>query len=119
TARGDGGADRIGYAGLRQRSRRISAALAGLGIAEGDLVATLAWNTQAHVEVWFAVMGMGAVCHTLNPRLSDTHLIDMMNKSGASILVAAADLAPQARRIAARSPAITRILSIDGAAADG
>src|SRR5690606_13185891 len=39
TARGDGGADRIGYAGLRQRSRRISAALAGLGIAEGDLVA--------------------------------------------------------------------------------
>jgi 3-(methylthio)propionyl---CoA ligase len=69
TGREDGGIERIGYADLKERSLRISAALAGFGIRVGDRVATLAWNTQAHVEAWYAIMGMGAVCHTLNPRL--------------------------------------------------
>src|SRR5690606_14742311 len=75
TAREGGRTDRIGYAGLRLRSRQMSVALAGLGVAAGECVATLAWNTQAHVETWFAVTGMGAVCHTLNPRLSEAHLV--------------------------------------------
>ncbi|GMU69648.1 MAG: long-chain-fatty-acid--CoA ligase [Steroidobacteraceae bacterium] len=119
TAREGGRLDRIGYAGLRQRSRRTSAVLAGLGIGAGDRVATLAWNTQAHVEVWFAVMGMGAVCHTLNPRLSEAQLADMIAKSGARVLIAAADLAPLARRIAARTGSVGRLLSIDGPAAEG
>jgi acyl-CoA synthetase (AMP-forming)/AMP-acid ligase II len=61
TARDDGGTDRIGYADLMERGQRVSGVLAGLGVKTGDRVATLAWNTQAHVEVWYAVMGMGAV----------------------------------------------------------
>jgi len=69
TARDGGGTDRVGYAALMARSLRVSAVLQGLGVKTGDRVATLAWNTQAHVEVWYAIMGMGAVCHTLNPRL--------------------------------------------------
>ena len=44
--------------------------LADFGVGAGDRVATLAWNSQAHVEAWYAIMGMGAVCHTLNPRLT-------------------------------------------------
>ncbi len=119
TAREGGGADRIGYAALRQRSRQVSGVLAGLGVAEGDRVATLAWNTQAHLEAWFAVMGMGAVCHTLNPRLSETHLVGMLDRSGARVLLAAADLAPLARRIAAQAASIGKVLSIDGNAEDG
>lgn len=115
TAREDGGADRIGYVGLRQRSRAISAVLAGLGIGAGDRVATLAWNTQAHVEAWFAIVGMGAVCHTLNPRLSEAHLVDMASQSQARVLVVAADLAPLARRIAAKVDSIERVFAIDGA----
>ncbi|WP_149196577.1 AMP-binding protein [Luteimonas suaedae] len=116
TARGGGRRDRVGYAGLRQRSRRISALLAGFGVAAGDRVATLAWNTQAHMEVWFATAGMGAVCHTLNPRLSEAHLVDMLDHSAARVLVVAADLAPLARRIIARAKCIERLLSIDGVA---
>src|SRR5687768_11452857 len=66
----DGGKlERVSYADLRIRSLRISSVLADLGICVGDRVATLAWNTQAHVETWYAIMGMGAICHTLNPRL--------------------------------------------------
>src|SRR4051812_33887172 len=93
TARDGGEIDRISYAGLMGRSRRASAMLAGLGVRTGDRVATLAWNTQAHVEVWYGVMGMGAVCHTLNPRLTAEQLAAMIVQSQARILIASADLA--------------------------
>ncbi len=117
TAVGAGRVERIGYAGLRRRSLRISGVLAGLGVRPGDRVATLAWNTQAHVEVWYAVMGMGAVCHTLNPRLTEAQLAAMVGQSQARILIASADLAPLARRVAARTPSLERVLTIDAPAA--
>jgi len=114
---GEGGqVDRIGYANLRARSLRISAVLQGLGVRPGDRVATLAWNSQAHVEVWYAIMGMGAVCHTLNPRLTGAHLAQMAAQSQARILITSADLAPLARQVAERAPRIERLLVIDAAA---
>ncbi|MBU2272513.1 MAG: AMP-binding protein, partial [Alphaproteobacteria bacterium] len=113
TAVGKGRVERIGYADLRRRSLRISNVLAGLGVRPGDRVATLAWNTQAHVEVWYGVMGMGAVCHTLNPRLTEAQLAAMVGQSQARILIASADLAPLARRVAARTPSLETVLTID------
>src|SRR5690606_26518647 len=110
TAYEGGRTDRVGYAELRRRSRRISAVLAGMGIEQDDRVATLAWNSRAHMEVWYAVMGMGAVCHTLNPRMSELQLVEMVKQSGARVLVVAPDLAPLARRVAAQAGAIERIL---------
>ncbi|HWM16460.1 MAG TPA: long-chain-fatty-acid--CoA ligase [Microbacterium sp.] len=65
----DGRLVRTDYASVRARARRLSGALAGLGIGPGERIATLAWNTHRHFEAWFAIMGMGAICHTLNPRL--------------------------------------------------
>ena len=52
-----------------ERARRLSSALVKLGIGDGDRVATLMWNQPEHLEVYFAVPSMGAVIHTLNPRL--------------------------------------------------
>jgi acyl-CoA synthetase (AMP-forming)/AMP-acid ligase II len=118
TAREDGSVARVDYATLRDRSLAISSLLAGFGIAQGDRVATLAWNSQAHVETWYAVMGMGAVCHTLNPRLTGTQLASMAVQSSAKILVASADLLPLARLIVERAPAIERVLLIDGSPSD-
>src|SRR5690606_26061678 len=114
TAREDGGTDRASYAGLRERSCKVSAVLAGLGVGIGDRVATLAWNTQAHFEAWFAVVGMGAVCHTLNPRLSEAHLAAMVDASEPRVLVVSADLLPLAHRIAALTDHLESILVIDG-----
>jgi fatty-acyl-CoA synthase len=94
----------------------VSAVLADLGVETGDRVATLAWNTQAHVEAWYAVLGMGAVCHTLNPRLTEAQLAAMTIQSQARVLIASADLAPLARRVAARTPSLERVLLIDGPA---
>ncbi len=118
TARHDGSVARVSYAELRERSLAISSLLAGFGIAQGDRVATLAWNSAAHVELWYAVMGMGAVCHTLNPRLTGPQLASMAVQSGAKILVASADLLPLAKLIAERAPGIERILLIDGEAGE-
>jgi fatty-acyl-CoA synthase len=119
TAREDGRIDRIGYADLRDRALRVSSVLEGLGVKTGSRVATLAWNSQDHVEVWFAIMGMGAVCHTLNPRLTAEQLASMVVQSQADILIASADLAPLARKIMDAASGVTRLLVIDGKAAEG
>jgi len=118
TAVEGGEVERIGYAALRSRSRRVSALLRRLGVRTGDRVATLAWNTQAHVEVWYAIMGMGAVCHTLNVRLTEDQLAEMARRSQARILFASGDLAPLAERIAALAPDIERIVVLDHQPAD-
>jgi len=119
TARSGGRTDRIGYADLRDRAVRVSSVLAGLGVQAGDRVATLAWNSQAHVEAWYAIMGMGAVCHTLNPRVTAEQLAAMVVQSEARILIASADLVSLARRIMAHAPGLIRLLIIDGEAEDG
>lgn len=112
---GEGGAiAHASYAELRSRARRISSLLASLGVRQGDRVATLAWNSQAHVESWFAIMRMGAVCHTLNPRLTATQLAWMLGQSGARILIVSADLLAPALKILDDAPGLERVFVIDG-----
>src|SRR5262245_28672691 len=65
----EGGVHRYGYAAARERIGRLANALVGLGIKPGDRVATLAWNGYRHFELYYAIAGIGAVCHTINPRL--------------------------------------------------
>ncbi|MDY6944502.1 MAG: long-chain-fatty-acid--CoA ligase [Pseudomonadota bacterium] len=107
---------RVSYALLARRARGVSQVLSGLGVAHGARVATMAWNSQAHVEAWYAIMGMGAVCHTLNPRLTATQLAWMIDQSEARILIVSADLLPLALQLATHAPRLERILVIDGAA---
>ena len=68
--RGDGSIGRTTIGDCARRARRLGSALAGLGIRDGDRVATLLWNQTEHLELYFAVPAMGAVLHTLNPRLA-------------------------------------------------
>ena len=65
----EGGIHRYGYRAARERIGRLANALIGLGIKPGDRVATLAWNGYRHFELYYAIAGIGAVCHTINPRL--------------------------------------------------
>jgi acyl-CoA synthetase (AMP-forming)/AMP-acid ligase II len=108
---------RVTYAELRDRARKVSSVLTGLGVVAGQRVATLAWNSQAHMETWFGIMGMGAVCHTLNPRLTAIQLAWMLDQSGARILIVSADLAKMASDIADHAAGLERVLVIDGASA--
>ena len=118
TAREGGQIERVDYAALKDRALAISSILAGFGVQASHRVATLAWNSAGHVEAWYAIMGMGAVCHTLNPRLTAEQLAAMLDQSEARVLIASADLMPLASRIAAHSPAIEQVLVIDGDAPD-
>jgi fatty-acyl-CoA synthase len=67
--RADGSVHRTTLGECAGRARRVAGGLAGLGIRDGDRVATLLWNQTEHLELYFAVPLMGAVIHTLNPRL--------------------------------------------------
>ena len=71
---GDGSIRRMKIGECTQRARRLATGLAALGVDAGDRVATLLWNQTEHLELYFAVPLMGAVLHTLNPRLSDDDL---------------------------------------------
>jgi fatty-acyl-CoA synthase len=73
---------RTTYAQIHGRAKRVSNALLALGIKPGDRVGTLAWNTARHMEAWYGIMGIGAVCHTLNPRLFPEQIAWIANHAG-------------------------------------
>jgi 3-(methylthio)propionyl---CoA ligase len=82
----EGGLHRYGYAQARERIGRLANALVGLGVKPGDRVATLAWNGYRHFELYFAISGLGAVCHTINPRLFPEQIAYIANHAGDSVL---------------------------------
>ena len=65
----EGPIHRTDYARLAGRARQCASALARLGAKPGDRIGTLAWNTHRHLELWYGAGGIGAVYHTINPRL--------------------------------------------------
>jgi len=75
----EGPIHRSTYAETHRRVQKLAHALRALGIKPGDRVATLAWNTWRHLELYYAVAGIGAVCHTVNPRLSVEQLRFILN----------------------------------------
>jgi fatty-acyl-CoA synthase len=105
---------RTGYAELRERSNRLSGALLALGLRPGDRIGTLAWNTQHHLELYYATMNAGLVCHTLNPRLTPEHLAAMINEAGNRLLAIAASLAPMLAELLPLCPSIERAILLDG-----
>jgi fatty-acyl-CoA synthase len=118
TAQAEGPSHRISYAVLRARSRRVSGALRALGLTAGDRIGTLAWNTQHHLEVYYASMPSGLVCHTLNPRLTPEHLAGMINEAEDRVLAVAANLTDLAAQLLPLCPQLAHIVVMDGAVSD-
>jgi 3-(methylthio)propionyl---CoA ligase len=113
TARGGGKTTRVTYPELLKLSRSFSAGLVALGIRQGDRIATLAWNTQAHVEAWYGITGIGAVVHTLNPRLATDTLASMVRQAECRLLIVSADTASAAVELAKLAPSVERLIIID------
>jgi fatty-acyl-CoA synthase len=109
---------RVGYAELRERANRLSGALLGLGLAPGDRIATLAWNTQHHLELYYAAMGAGLICHTLNPRLTAAHLSAMANEAEDRLLAVPGNLLPLAAELLKLCPTFKHVIVLDGGQAD-
>src|SRR5579875_296133 len=114
TRRPDGSIHRTTLAASAARARRLAGALRALGIGEGDVVATLLHNQAEHLELYLAVPTMGAVLHTLNPRLHPQQL-DLIAADGAGrTIVVDASLLGTLRRMRARFEHVV-VVSADGA----
>lgn len=114
----EGGSQRITYEQLRDRSDRLSGAFLALGLKRGDRIATLAWNSQAHMECWYAAVGIGVSCHTLNPRLGVTQLADMTRQAGDRLLLASPDQARIAAELARSCSGIEQVIILEEPGAD-
>ena len=82
----EGDEHRTNWREVRARAKQAAQALAGLGVGTGDRVATLAWNTHRHIECWYAISGMGAVAHTVNPRLFPEQIAWILNHAEDRVL---------------------------------
>lgn len=96
----EGTISRTNYEEIRVRALKLTGALTRRGIKRGDRVATLAWNTQRHLEAWYGIAGAGAVYHTLNPRLFPEQIAWIANSGGARMLMFDTSFGPLLEQIA-------------------
>lgn len=86
SVRTEGDVHRTTYAALAPRVAQLAHALRAQGMGLGDRVATLAWNGYRHLELYYAISGIGAVCHTINPRLSPEQMLYIIGHAGDRML---------------------------------
>ena len=101
---------RTTYAEIHRRAKRVSNLLLGLGVEPGDRVATLAWNTGRHIEAWYGIMGIGAVCHTLNPRLFAEQLVYIINHAEDRIIFTDLTFLPILAQIRDQIPTVKKFI---------
>ena len=118
----DEGIHRTTYGEMVPRINRLAGVLKQIGVKPGDRVATLAWNNNRHLELYYAVPCMGAVLHTLNLRLFPQHLEFIINDAEDKVLFVDQSLLPLLKPLIGKIPSIkTYVLMAEGnpAAADG
>src|SRR4030095_16362017 len=103
---------RASYAEVGNRAELLAAALKRLGIKEGDRVGTFAWNTQEHMEAYFAIPCMGAVLHTLNLRLFPEQLSYIINHAEDRIVIVDDSLVPLLAKVAKDLKTVERYIVV-------
>jgi fatty-acyl-CoA synthase len=104
----EGPIHRTNYAEIHRRALKISQRLDRDGIKLGDRVATIAWNTWRHLEAWYGITGLGAIYHTVNPRLFPDQIVWIVNHAGDRIMMTDLTFVPLLEGIAAKMPSIER-----------
>ncbi len=104
------------YADVRKRALRVAQRLDKDGIKLGDRVATLAWNTWRHLEAWYGIMGIGAVYHTINPRLFPDQIVWIVNHGEDRVMMVDLTFVPLVEKLADRLKTIERYVILTGAA---
>jgi 3-(methylthio)propionyl---CoA ligase len=104
------------YAEIRARALRVAQRFDRDGVKLGDRVATLAWNTWRHLESWYGIMGIGAVYHTVNPRLFAEQIVWIINHAGDRVMMTDLTFVPLLEKIADKLPSIERYIVFTDAA---
>ena len=112
----EGPIHRTNYRDLRGRSLRVAKRLDRDGIKLGDRVATLAWNTWRHLEAWYGITGIGAVYHTVNPRLFPEQIVWIVNHAEDRVLMTDLTFLPLLEAVADHLPTIERYVVLTDAA---
>lgn len=102
----EGGIHRYTYHDAHRRARQLARALTASGVQFGERIATLAWNTHRHLEFYYAVSGMGAVCHTINPRLFPEQIAYIINHAEDSQVFFDLSFAGLVEELAPRCPTV-------------
>ncbi len=112
----EGPIHRYTYADAERRAKRLARALLRLGIRPGDRVGTLAWNSYRHFELYYGISGIGAVCHTINPRLFDEQIVYIINHAADRLLFVETSFIPLVERLRPLLPKECRIILLGEAA---
>ncbi len=104
----EGPIHRTNYAAVRARALRVAQRLDRDGIKLGDRVATLAWNSWRHLECWYGIMGIGAVYHTVNPRLFPDQIVWIVNHAEDRVMMLDTTFVPLVEKLADRLKPIER-----------
>lgn len=114
----EGGIHRITYASARDRAMKVAAALRDYGIQPGDRIGTLAWNTHRHFELFFGISGIGAILHTINPRLFEEQIHYIVRHGADRILFVDADFLPLVRRLLPYATSVEAVIVLGEASAE-
>ena len=109
---------RYTYDDFAERTTRLAGALAALGVRRGDRVATFAWNSHRHLEIYWAAPLSGAILHTLNIRLSPLDLTYIINHAGDSVIFVDASLWPTLAAIRDKLTTVRKIVIMPDGVAD-
>ncbi len=112
----EGPIHRTNYREIAVRAHKVADALDRLGIKSGDRVGTLAWNTWRHLETWYGIAGVGAVYHTLNPRLFPDQLVYIANHAEDKVLFFDITFAPLVEKIAPHLKSVELYVALTDAA---
>lgn len=112
----EGPIHRITYAEVRGRALKVAQRLDREGIRLGDRIGTLAWNTWRHVEAWYGIMGIGAICHTVNPRLFPDQIAWIINHAADRVLMLDLTFLPLVEKLAPHLPSVERYVIFTDAA---
>jgi fatty-acyl-CoA synthase len=112
----EGPIQRTNYAEIRKRALKGAQRLSRDGIKLGDRVATLAWNTSRHLEAWYAIVGIGAVYHTVNPRLFPDQIAWIVNHAEDRVIMVDLTFVPLLEALADKLPTIERYIILTDAA---
>ncbi|CCD84087.1 acyl-CoA synthetase [Bradyrhizobium sp. ORS 285] len=107
---------RTTYRQIHDRALKVSQKLTRDGIKLGDRVATIAWNTGRHLEVWYGIMGIGAICHTVNPRLFPEQIAWIVNHAQDRIVITDLTFVPLLEKLADKLPSVERYVVLTDAA---
>ena len=103
----EGPIHRYTYRDAHARAKKLANALLRLGVAAGEPVATLAWNGYRHIELYYGVSGIGAIIHTVNPRLFHDQLVHIVNHAADRLVFFDLSFVPLVEKLAASCPTVT------------